>query len=163
MDAFCSDFTASAGAPIEKGGGVPVGAAGQLQALAGSFERRERRMAETSREQVTAEVRERARALGVTAPVEALTDLLVRAGYAGLDRDRCLVEKGEETAACREAGRALDRLEDEFPDARPRADAERVPVRRPVVGAARRRRRRSAPDGDVVIDPEPPARGGSEG
>ena len=93
-------------------GGPPV--AEQREALAASLARRARQMAESPREPVVVEVAERARALGVSAPVEALTGLLIQAGVAGLERDDCGVREGEDAARCRETARALDRLDAEF-------------------------------------------------
>jgi hypothetical protein len=87
----------------------------QRSALAKSIARREQKLAETRRERVEAEVAERARALGVGAPVTALTDLLYRAEAAALARDKCRVEhKGEEPPQCRELQRELEWLDVPF-------------------------------------------------
>jgi hypothetical protein len=84
----------------------------QRLALAESIPRRERTMAETPREDVEAEVAERARALGVNASVTALIELLYRAEAAALARDTCRVEHaGEEPPQCRGLARQLEELD----------------------------------------------------
>jgi hypothetical protein len=83
--------------------------------LAASIPRREAELAQRQREDVFAEVEVRAREMGVRAPVEELTDLLVQRAHLQIGLDKCRLGSGG-AASCRAEERALARVEASFRD-----------------------------------------------
>ncbi len=82
-------------------------------ALASSLERREHQLATASRPRVEAQIRERARELGISVPLGGLVDLLYQRAVLEIERDRCLLALGVD-GLCGQIEASLAKLEEEF-------------------------------------------------